>query len=168
MKENKSLFNISLELKNVLENSYDREDISETEQKQILETITGELKNKADSVAAYARKLKTDINNAKEELDRIKKILEQRKNKAERFNDYIVTCMDVMQESSIEGDTSKIVLRKPSKVVTITDEKQIPAQYLIEQTTVKIDKLSIKEMLKNGHEVQGATLEDGKRSVTFK
>jgi hypothetical protein len=168
MKENKSLFIISQQFRALLENNYDRDDLSETEQKEIIESITNELKTKTDSVASYARKLKLDIENAKTEHDRIKKILEQRKAKAERFNDYILMCMDIMQESSIEGETSKLTIRKPSKVINIYDESKIPTQYLIEQTTVKVDKLSIKEMLKNGHEIKGARLEDGKRSVSVK
>ena len=162
----KSLFNISQNLRNVIENDHD--EISETEQRELIETVMNELKTKTDSVASYARKLKSDIEVAKTELDRIKNILEQRKNKAEKFNDYVLMCMDIMQESSIEGETSKLTIRKPSKVINIYDESKIPTQYLIEQTTVKVDKLSIKEMLKNGHEISGAKLEDGKRSVTFK
>lgn len=167
MKENKSLFIISQQFRALLENNYDRDDLSETEQKEIIESITNELKTKTDSVASYARKLKLDIENAKTEHDRIKKILEHRKAKAERFNDYVLMCMDIMQESSVEGKTDKIVVKKPSKVVNIIDENKIPSQYIIENTSFKIDKLKIKEMLKNGHIVEGAKLDDGKRSVRF-
>ena len=116
----KSLFNISQNLRNVIENNFD--EISETEQRELIETITNELKTKTDSVTSYARKLKADIEVAKTELDRIKKILDQRKNKAEKFNDYVLMCMDIMQESSIEGETSKLTIKKPNKVINIYDE----------------------------------------------
>lgn len=168
MEQHKSLFKISNEFRSLIESSFEIENTDEVDQKELLDAIKNELKDKADSVAAYARKLKADIETAKSEMDRIKQILDQRKRKAEKYNEYILMCMDIMQESSVEGETSKISVRKPSKVVTIVDEKKIPLKYLIEQTTVKVDKLKIKEMLKNGHEIEGAKLEDGKRSVTFK
>lgn len=168
MEQNKSLFKISNEFRSIIDSGLDLENTDQAYQEEIMNPLLDELKNKADSVAAYARKLEADIETAKSELDRIKRIFDQRKRRAEKYNKYVLMCMDIMQESFVEGETSKISVRKPSKVVTIVDEKKIPLKYLIEQTTVKVDKLSIKEMLKNGHEIEGAKLQDGKRSVTFK
>jgi hypothetical protein len=166
MQNKKSLYVITIELRMLMQNSFD--DISESEQKHLIDTLSNELKEKTDSVASYCRMLEHQIMAAKDEYDRIKKILDQRKNRLDKFKEYLVVCMDVLQESKLTGETSSIALRKPSKVVSIYDETLIPPQYLLEKKTVSVDKASIKEMLKNGHEIKGARLEDGKRSVNVK
>jgi hypothetical protein len=43
-----------------------------------------------------------------------------------------------------------------STAVNITDETHIPAEYIIVET--KVDKMKLKEALKNGEEIKGAEL----------
>lgn len=162
--DKKSLFQISTKLKDLFESSFDNDEQTE----EIKKFLQSELVQKTDSVAAYSRHLKYKIDVAKAEIERMKKILDQNKRKFEKYQEYVLFCMDIMQESSIEGDTSKISIRKPSQVVNVIDEKKIPINFFMQETTTKLDKLSLKEALKNGAEIAGAKLVDGKRTLTVK
>ena len=59
-------------------------------------------------------------------------------------------------------------LRKPSKIVIIDDESKIPQRYMGYKTEINVRKAAIKQAIKDGAEVKGAHLEDGKTTITIK
>jgi ribosomal protein S8 len=86
------------------------------------------------------------------EMQRIKKTAE---NIEKRLKERLQHAMVVMGHDKVDVGLRKLSLRS-STVVSITNEVAIPAEYIIVET--KVDKMKIKEALKNGVVIDGAEL----------
>ena len=87
------------------------------------------------------------------EMQRIKKTAE---NIEKRLKESMQWAMKTLGKDKVEVGLHKLSLRS-STAVSITDETAIPAEYIIVET--KIDKMRIKEALKNGATIPGAELQ---------
>lgn len=86
------------------------------------------------------------------EMQRIKKTAE---NIEKRLKERLQRAMVVMGHDKVDVGLRKLSLRS-STAVSITNEVAIPAEYIIVET--KVDKMKIKEALKNGVVIDGAEL----------
>lgn len=86
------------------------------------------------------------------EMQRIKKTAE---NIEKRLKERLQHAMVVMGHDKVDVGLRKLSLRS-STAVSITNEDAIPAEYIIVET--KVDKMKIKEALKNGVVIDGAEL----------
>lgn len=86
------------------------------------------------------------------EMQRIKKTAE---NIEKRLKERLQHAMVVMGHDKVDVGLRKLSLRS-STSVSITNEDAIPAEYIIVET--KVDKMKIKEALKNGVAIDGAEL----------
>ena len=75
-------------------------------------------------------------------------------------------CLVRMGKDKIVGEMGQISTRKPAKVIHIEDENLIPEDFA--SYTRVIDRSKVKDALKNGEEISGASLIDGKKSIQFK
>lgn len=161
------LYEIATELDQVMELlSYDGEITPEIE--SMLATLEIALIEKTDSCVFVAQKLEDNIEVAKKRKKEIDDFIKRQEKAQERLESYIMGIMDKMGKDSIEGLLHKITARKPSKVVDVFDESIIPPEFKTVEVVAKIDKMGIKEKLKNNETVMGARLLDGKRSLQFK
>lgn len=87
------------------------------------------------------------------EMQRIKKTAE---NIEKRLKESMQWAMKTLGKDKVEVGLHKLSLRS-STAVSITDEGSIPAEYIMVET--KIDKMRIKEALKNGATIPGAELQ---------
>lgn len=165
---NKSLFKIGAELQEV-EHSIESSggEISE-DTEFILETLSKELATKSDGIVEYYKSKEAILVMIDERIKEFTDLKKREQNKLNKFNEYIVTCMDLMKTTKIEGQYSKCSIRKPSEIVNITDDKLIPMEYIKSKVSTSIDKASIKEDLKKGKLIDGAKLTLGTRKATFK
>lgn len=90
------------------------------------------------------------------EMQRIKKTAE---NIEKRLKERLQHAMVVMGHDKVDVGLRKLSLRS-STAVAITNEDAIPAEYIIVET--KVDKMKIKEALKNGVVIEGAELQTNK------
>lgn len=138
-----------------------------TESHQELETmILALLLSKADNMVNFIQKLEDESDLADAHIKRIQLYKKARVNAIERLKDYVKVSMDKMQKDKVEGAMGSISIRKPVKVVDILNEDLIPAEFT--KVKVDLDKTKIAKALKDGQEIEGARLIDGKRSVQFK
>ena len=138
-----------------------------TESHQELENmISALLLAKADNMVNFIQKLDDECDLADAHIKRIQLYKKARVNAIEKLKDYVKVSMDKMNKPKIEGVMGSISIRKPVKVVDIIDEDLIPAEFT--KTTVTLDKSMLGKALKDGQEIEGARLIDGKRSVQFK
>lgn len=146
-----------------IENALDSEDNQKT-QSELIELI----QTKVDSVVYFAQSqedLLEAFDKRIKELQEAKKIVSSRN---ERFEKYIISCLDLLQTQSLKGTLSTISLRKPSQIVEIYDEGLLSPELFRTKSIIEVDKETIKEKIKNGQEIQGAKLIEGKRTVSFK
>jgi len=165
-----SLYNITEEMQRIdAEIALNNGEISDN-QNDLLEALESQLTLKTDNVVQWVNSVQDKIIACNAELERITKIKKDLSNGLEKFNSYIITCMDRMETVKLEGDLRTISLRKPSKKVEIFREDDIPIEYINTRTTTvtSIDKNVLKKKLKEGFNIPGARLIDGTRSLTIK
>ena len=98
------------------------------------------------------------------EIQRLQELKNIRKIKVESITNIIRDNCD----TNIDFDIFKLSFRKGVDSVVIDDESLIPQIFKEKIETYKIDKISIKNMLKSEEEVKGAYLSKGKKSVIIK
>ena len=153
------------ELENALEN-----DIQSTllaEDPEIMKKLIIQIQEKADSVVGFQNYMEDQIAAVETRVKEMNLYKIQVANKLERLDQYVAACLKQLGTPKIEGKLSTISRRAPTDIVIITDESQLPMEYL--RTKVEAEKVKIKAALKNGVEVPGAVLEKSQNiSITYK
>lgn len=91
-----------------------------------------------------------------EQLQRVKRVAE---NTAKRMKERISQAMEEYNLTKVEIGTRKLSFRN-SQQLEITDEAKIPNIYIKVKT--EVDKKALREDLKNGVIIEGATLKENK------
>ena len=130
-----------------------------------LESLTGDIEVKAQSVAFVARNceaLAAQIKEAEKQMADRRKALEAR---AARLRDYMLACLLVAGVKKIEGPLLKISVRDNPEAVEVFDAAQLPAAMMKQPETPppSPDKAAIKAAIKAGQDVPGAKLTRGHR-----
>lgn len=131
-----------------------------------LESIEGDIKEKANNIAHVNANFNAQVEALDNEIKRLQSIKKVVKNKQDGLKDYLRRNMEATEIKKIECDLFSITLRKPSDVVVINNPDDIPQDYY--KVVKTIDKALIKKALKDGHEVDGAYLGKGKPGVLIK
>lgn len=156
-----SLYNISerfLEL-------FNRDDLTEEEFKEYGEELALILKNKAENIVGYNFTLESNKNILKQEIERLKNILDSIDNKQDKLKQHVKENMEKLNLLKIETAIGniKIVKNKPS--VNIINSEIIDEKYKLTKTIIEtsICKNEIAKDIKAGIEVNGAKLVEGIR-----
>lgn len=170
MKTDITLYNISQQFldleKTLLECGGEINDDKEL----ILEEISGLLQSKVDGCVGFVKKQSDIIIAIEKRIEELQELKTSREKVIGKFSDYVLGCMDIMKKEKLEGEFSKISIRKPPKIVEIVNEDDLPIDCLNIQTvtTKKPDKKLIKDKIESGEEVPGAKISFGQRKVIFK
>ena len=132
-----------------------------------LESLTGELEDKAVNVAKFIRNMETTANAIKKaEVDMAKrrKSLETR---VQWLEDYLKSSMEATGITKIECPYFKLSIAKNPPALDLFDSQAVPDQYKHTETvtTEQIDRAAIKAALSSGQTIDGARLVNGSRLV---
>lgn len=161
-----SLYEIKNEYLNVLNNIEFDEETGEILNLEELEEMESAFDEKTEAVALY---IKEQVALAEAIKAEEKSLYERRKrmeNKSERLKTYLAESLVEVGRDKFETPKCKLSFRK-STSVEIPDESLIPKEYLKETITYNPDKTLIKEDIKNGVIVEGASLVE-KRNLQIK
>ena len=125
--------------------------------KDTLDSIEDAIENKAENIAKLIRNLESDVSAFKEEEDRLKTKRQATENKVKWLKTYLEDNMKLTGKTKFKSGMFNFSIQKNPASVNITDERIIPEEFLIKQPP-KVDKNSLKEILKRGIEVPGAEL----------
>lgn len=139
-------------------------DLDEQTLTDTLDSMGGELQVKAQSVACFIRNIEAtavQIKEAEAHMAARRKALE---NKAARVKDYLLASMMVAGVDKIECPLFRMTVRDNPPAVEVYEPELIPAQFMRqpEPPPPAVDKVAIKEALKNGQDVPGCRLTRGK------
>ena len=144
-------------------------DLDEQTVKDTLESISGEFADKARNCMMIVRQLESDSGGIKAEIDRLKSLQDQADKVVESLKNYIKFGMETVGSDKLDLGLFKLTLKAPSKAVEIADESVLPEDYfVIVPETKRPDKSLISKALKDGFDVPGAKLVDGKRALLIK
>lgn len=135
-------------------NDSDKENYSE-----IMLFLKEEIKKKSSSIIQYIQNIQALNKSAKEEADRLQKLIKTRSNKIERLKSYLVTTLQVLEAKKIETDLGSYGLRR-SSAVDVYDIAALPEEFIRVTEERKADKEKIKEYIKANGELKGARIVD--------
>ena len=154
-----SIYTISLEQQRLNEALYEAEGELSPELEQALAINEQNLTLKAEDYISSMAQFEAMEKTADLEIKRLQAIAKRSKNARERMKNALGFAMQNFGLDKLEVGTHRLSFRK-SEGVEITDENLIPDRFRIVE--VKINKASIKEELKAGNIITGATLETRK------
>lgn len=128
-----------------------------------MESLIGEIEDKADGYARVMAELKARKTALKAERDRIDGMIKSIDGNLDRMTDNLKNSMILTGKTKFKTDLFAFAIQKnpPSVVMDEQYLENIPAEYLIPQDP-KLDKAKIKEDLKAGKDLEGiAHLEQG-------
>lgn len=131
-----------------------------------LEAIEGDIQAKAENIGFVNANMSAKIDAIDTEIKRLQSIKKVEQNKQGALKDYLRHNMSVCEIKKIECDLFTITLRKPSEVVVIDDDQEVPQDYW--KVVKSVDKSLIKKALKEGNQVKGARLSEGKAGLMIK
>ena len=147
-----NLYELSVAFQEVQNMDLDPEVMQDT-----LDSIEDAIENKAENIAKLVRNLESDVAAYKEEEERLKTKRQATENKVKWLKTYLEDNMKLTGKTKFKSGMFNFSIQKNPASVNITDEKAIPEEFLIQQPP-KVDKTSLKEILKRGIEVPGAEL----------
>lgn len=151
-----TLYELSDEYKRLLELASEIDEDQQQTFLDTLESLDGDLDDKADSYAKVIRNLEADLEDVKAEIDRLSKIKSV-------VNNNITSMKKRLQTAMIEAGRPKIktalfsfnIQKNPAKVaMDETDIGKIPLEYLTVQMPT-INKTAIRDALKAGVDLTG-------------
>ncbi|HBG8547967.1 TPA: siphovirus Gp157 family protein [Clostridioides difficile] len=126
---------------------------------EIKEIIKQEIQNKNTRIVSVIIDIDSDINSLDLEIKRMQELKKIKKNSLDRLKNNIKECMELLGIKKVETFLGNISIRKSAGSLVIEDEEKIPAIYKTVEQVVKVDKNTIKDFIKKGHEVEGCRIE---------
>ena len=128
------------------------------------------LKNKTDGCYEYIERIQGLIKLANQKKSDVQKFIERKESELERFNFYILSCIEKSGEEKFTGSLYEIKMKKPSKKIIIDDPSKIDIKFQEKKPAVEeyyvVDKAMLKKAFKNGEvKEEGFRLVDGKKSI---
>jgi hypothetical protein len=151
----KSLFNITaeaLELASALE-----ENELTPELETALAINQNELQEKAINYGYVVKSLEGDVSAIDEEIKRLQALKKAKNNAIERMKESVSNAMQLYGMEKLTSPTLSLSLRK-SESVEVDFTEALPNDFKITKVTVTPDKIAIKQALKQGENITGATL----------
>lgn len=141
------------------------------ETESLLKDLSELLNNKVGGCVGYVKKQNDLLTRCNEEIKNLNSFKNSITKKLEYFDTYVISCLKNNKAKEFTNGISVIKLRKPAKVLEITNSKSIPVDFIeVVKTPDKVKVLTneLKAALKNGLEVDGVKLINGQQKVIYK
>ena len=133
-------------------------DIDEQAIKDTLETIQGDIKEKADGYAKVIKELDGETDKLTAEIKRLTDRKNTIQNNIAYMKQSLKEAMTATGNLKFRTDLFSFYIQKNPPALIVDNEETIPSEYLIPQEP-KIDKKAIIDFLKNGNKVPYAHIE---------
>ncbi len=143
----------------------EREEVTAEEVADTFAAIQDAAGVKIDSIAEIYRNKKATIDAIEAEIDRLTTLKKRQKTATERLENLVYMYLSITGKKRENGDKFSVSLRKNPARVNIVDEAAIPQEFVKEKVMTSIDRVRIKNALKAGETVAGATLVQDERAV---
>lgn len=163
--EKKSLYGLTSELRTIDELLEQSEETGLFERQNELTML---IQEKADSIVYYVQSQDDLLDAIEKRLKEIQDLKRKQLAKMERFETYVISCLDMLGAEKVTGQMATIQIKKPLKKVEVYDQNLLPVEFLRTKTIVEPDKIALKKALDSHEEIQGAKLVDGDRGLKYK
>lgn len=155
---------------NLLEDTWDNENLTEEDLELIVDTfdsINDSIEGKVENTIKFMKNIQGDIEAYKLEEDRLKKRRKTMENSVERLKNGIQMLLMATEIDKIKAGLFTASLRKNPPSVYIYDETKIPSEFREAQPD-KIKNAEILKALKANASVDGATFAPEKKSLQIR
>ena len=147
----------------------DIEEMTDEEKLELEEKLKELLISKSGSVIKFIQNVQSNIDALKNEEQRLKSVRQYLENKQEKFEEYVIKCMDKIETKEIITDSGILRTRNNPLSVEIINEDLIPNKYKKQIIETKIDKNAIKDDFKTtGEMIDGIKYVTDKKSLNIK
>ena len=147
------LYNLTANYQQIADYIDSAEELDESLLIDTWESIDEAFEDKVISTAYVIKNNDADIETISNEIRRLQKLKQTKANANNRLKGYNMMQLD---KTKIKGDLFNVSVRNNAESVEILNESALPEDAF--KVTRTPDKTAIKEALKNGHDVDGATL----------
>lgn len=147
-----------------LESDMDKEQLADC-----LESIEGAFEEKGTNIVKVINSLDAEM--IKPIDDEIKRLQARKKaivNNKESLKEYLRYNMQMTGINKIKHPLFSITLGKPTVTCEVVDVDFLPDEYVTTEVSLKPDKKAILKDLKDGKEINGAVLSEGKPRLLIK
>lgn len=158
-----SIYKLNESMRQLLELDQDDQAVKDTIEG--LEMMTEE---KCVNIIKYVKHLESKSNEVAEEVTRLSYIKSALDKQIGRLKESVLIAMELNELDKIDDTLYPIKRVKPRKVCQI-DESILDKKWIVTKETIstRVDKTAITKALKDGEEVKGAELVDGKKSIKY-
>ena len=149
-----------------LANMLYQDDVDEQMILDTLESIEGEIEDKADNYAYILTEIKNDINACKTEKTRLEKRQKALENRADRLKNYLAEIMKNTGKTNFKTQLHTFRIQKNGGKRALTIDGEVPAEYT--KTVIENDTDKIRQALENGEKLPFAHLEAQGESLRIK
>ena len=128
------------------------------ELKDKIDELRSEQESKEDGLYFFYQDFNKEIELFTKQIEKAKRYVKFLKNEQERIKEYVVGQFQLTEALPKHSALNPIKVRKSSGAVDIIDEDDIPSEYWVSVTTLKLDKKRILKDLKEGKKIKGVRL----------
>ena len=142
-----------------------RDDLDPETLKDTLDSINDSREVKLDNIANWIENNQADIDFLDKKIKQLQADKKSLINRTKSLMEYMTTAIDDSGLKELKTENHILKPRNYRASVYISDEKEIPSEFIKFKAVESIDKKSIYELLKNGETVRGAELKPNRKTV---
>ena len=154
---NQSIYKIQNEFQLIIAEVINNEGEITPELETALTINKEQLQSKAVDYCYVIKQLDYDCEQIDNEIARLNKLKKVRSNLTDRLKNTVSSAMQLFDVEKIETPLIKLSFRN-SESVEITNEQQLDSRFIVTKTVSTPDKKAIKDAIKSGVFVEGATI----------
>ena len=121
--------------------------------KGLMEVIEKQIQNKGENIIKLVKNKEAIVSSRKEEIKRLQELNKKDEKEIADLKRYTKECIERAGKKRVETVLGNLTVRKAQPVVKVLDATKLPADYLIQKTTINADKVKIKEHFKETGEI---------------
>ena len=142
-----------------------RDDLDSETLKDTLDSISDSREVKLDNIANWIENNQADIDFLDKKIKQLREEKQALSNKNKSLMEYMTTAIDDSGFKELKTENHILKPRNYRASVYISNEKDIPSEFVKFKAVETIDKKAIYELLKNGETVRGAELKPNRKTV---
>lgn len=142
-----------------------RDDLDPETLKDTLDSINDSREVKLDNIANWIENNQADIDFLDKKIKQLQADKKSLVNRTKSLMEYMTTAIDASGLKELKTENHILKPRNYRASVYISNEKDIPSEFVKFKAVETIDKKAIYELLKNGETVRGAELKPNRKTV---
>ena len=121
--------------------------------KGLIDILEKQIQDKGENIIKLVKNKEAIVTSRKEEIKRLQELNKKDEKEIADLKQYTKECIERAGKKRVETVLGNLTVRKAQPVVKVLDATKLPADYLVQKTTINADKVKIKEHFKETGEI---------------